>query len=326
MAMEYSSFPPLTNKVSRFIIGTASIVASDDNSKDFDRLDAALEVGINVLDTAMGYGRGTTEVALGKYFKERGKRDRFFLISKACHPSPWRKRVTTYDLESDLNDALAKMGTDRIDLYMLHRDDPATPVGPIMETLNKYIKAGKILACGASNWTTERLDEANAYAAQNGLEPFIVSSPNYSLAQQYKDPWAPGCLTISGPENEKVREWYVKNQMPVLAYSSMARGLFSGRITRELFEKSPESIDPVCLKAYCGPENFIRLERCEELAKEKGCTIPQIAMAFILDCPMNVFPVIGAETREEMESSIGALEIKLTPAEVEWLDLKSDRR
>lgn len=324
--MEYSVFKPLDKKVSRFVIGTASIVASDDNSKDFDRLDAALDVGINVIDTAMGYGRGTTEIALGNYFQQRGKRDQFFLISKCCHPSPWRTRVNTYDLEADLNDALVKMHTDYIDLYLLHRDDPSKPVGPIVETLAKYQKAGKILGYGASNWTTERIDEANAYAAEHGLPPFIVSSPNYSLAQQYQDPWAPGCLTISGPENEKARQWYVDNQMPVLAYSSMARGLFSGRFTREMFEKTPEKFDPVCAKAYCGPENFTRLERCAEIAKERGCEIPQVAMAFILDCPMNVFPVIGAETRDEMLSSIGALDVKLTQAEVDYLDLKRDDR
>jgi aryl-alcohol dehydrogenase-like predicted oxidoreductase len=89
--------------------------------------------------------------------------------------------------------------------------------------------------------------------------------------------------------------------------------------------KSPE-IDPVCMKAYCGESNFKRLERAEQLAKEKGVTIPQIAMAFILCGPMNVFPIIGAANRQEMESSIGALNVKLTPQEILWLDLKTDER
>jgi aryl-alcohol dehydrogenase-like predicted oxidoreductase len=324
--MEYTTFPGIDRKVSRFIIGTASIMLKDDNSQDFDRLDAALELGINVLDTALSYGRDTTEVALGKYFKERGRRKDFVLITKGCHPNFYRKRVTPYDLESDLNDSLAKLGTDYIDLYLLHRDDPEVPVGPLMETLDRYRREGKILAYGVSNWTTARIEEANQYAKEHNLAPIVVSSPNYSLAQQYREPWAPGCITISGPENESERAWYKKTQMPVLAYSSMARGLFSGRITRELFEKDPGSIDEVCANAYCGPENFTRLERCTELAKEKGCTIPQVAMAFILNSGMNVFPIIGAENREEMLSSIGALDVKLTQAEVDWLDLKRDSR
>lgn len=324
--MEYSKFGSINKKVSRFIVGTMSIVDQEDLSEDFARLDAALEMGINTLDTAMGYGRGTTEIALGKYFKSRGNREDIFLISKACHPSPWRTRVNTFDLEADLNDALAKMNTDYIDLYMLHRDDESKSVEPLMDTFNKYYKAGKILGYGVSNWTVERIAEANKYAKENNMPPIIVSSPNYSLAQQYAEPWAPGCVTVSGPENEKARRWYIANRMPVLAYSSMARGLFSGRITREQWENRPEEIDPVCVKAYCGESNFKRLERAEQLAKEKGVSIPQIALAFILCGEMDVFPIIGAANKEELESSIGALDVKLTQVEVDWLDLKSDNR
>jgi aryl-alcohol dehydrogenase-like predicted oxidoreductase len=324
--MEYSKFDSIDKKVSRFIVGTMSIVDKEDLKEDFERLDAAIEMGINTLDTAMGYGRGTTEMALGKYFKSRGNRDNIFLISKACHPSPWRTRVNTFDLEADLNDALVKMHTDYIDLYMLHRDDVSKPVGPLMDTFYKYYKAGKILGYGVSNWTVERIEEANAYAKANNIPPLTVSSPNYSLAQQYAEPWAPGCITISGPENKKSQDWYAANQMPVLAYSSMARGLFSGRITREQWMNRPEEIDPVCVKAYCGDTNFTRLERADILAKEKGVSIPQIALAFILCGEMNVFPIVGAANHDELASSVGSLAVKLTKEEVEWLDLKRDNR
>ncbi|MFV0362039.1 MAG: aldo/keto reductase [Suipraeoptans sp.] len=324
--MNYSNFGNIEKKVSRFIVGTMSIVDKEDLQDDFKRLDDALSMGVNVFDTAMGYGRGTTEVALGKYFKSRGNRDDIFLISKACHPSPWRTRVNTFDLESDLNDALVKMNTDYIDLYMMHRDDESKPVDDIMDTFYKYYKAGKILGYGVSNWSVDRIELANNYAKANNMPSLIVSSPNYSLAQQYEDPWAPGCLTISGPENESSRQWYVDNKMPVLAYSSMARGLFSGRITREQWENRREEIDPVCVKAYCGETNFQRLERAEILAKEKNASIPQIALAFILCGEMDVFPIIGAANKEEIESSLGALDVKLTKDEVEWLDLKRESR
>lgn len=312
--------------LSRLIVGTMNIMDGPELEPDFQRLDLALEMGIGSLDTAMGYGRGTTEIALGKYFKSRGNRDRFFLISKACHPSPWRKRVTPFDLSADLHDALAKMGTDRIDLYMLHRDEPTVPVSVLMDVLHRHLTEGKILSYGVSNWTTARIAEANAYAKANGMQPIAASSPNYSLAQQYQEPWAPGCVTVSGPENRTEREWYEKTGMPVLAYSSMARGLFSGRISREQCRERPTEVDPVCLKAYCGDENFTRLERAGELAGRKGVTVPQIAMAFILSGDMNVFPIIGAANREEMESSVQALEIRLTPAERAWLDLETDAR
>lgn len=324
--MEYTSFPMIDRPVSRFIIGTNSFIDGSDNSEYYTRLDEALELGINVLDTAQSYGRDTTELVIGKYFKESGNRDKFCIITKGCHPSFIRKRVTPFDLEADLTDSLIKLGVDCIDLYLLHRDDVERPVGHIMDALDRLRREGKILAYGASNWTHERLEEANAYAEANGLAPFVVSSPHYSLAEQYAEPWAPGCITISGPENAAAQAWYAANQMPVLAYSSMARGLFSGRYTREMWKSASAEIDEVCLNAYCGDTNFTRLERCAELAREKGCSIPQIAMAYILDGAMNVFPIIGALNRAEMESSLSASELKLNPAELAWLDLKSDMR
>ena len=143
---------------------------------------------------------------------------------------------------------------------------------------------------------------------------------------QVKNPFAPGCVTIAGNKNAEAQEWYTKNQMPVLAYSSMARGLFSGRITRELLKNDPDQIDMFCRIGYCYEENFVRLDRCQEIAQEKGCTIPQVAMAYVLDSPLNAFPVIGAANRAEMESSLGALDVKLTPQEVLYLELKADAR
>lgn len=322
--MEYSYFKPLDKKVSRLIIGTMNIIDQDDNSEAFARLDAAKEMGINTLDTAMGYGMGTTEIALGKYFENRGNRNDFFLISKGCHPRPWRTRVTSFDLSADLHDALAKMQTDHIDLYMLHRDDKNTPVSDLVDTLYRHYTEGKILSYGVSNWTIPRIEEANAYASANHMPPLLVSSPNYSLAEQYCEPWAAGCVTISGPENKASREWYARTQMPVLAYSSMARGLFSGRVTREQYLNRPTEIDPVCVKAYCGDSNFTRLERASALAAEKGVTVPQIALAFILCSPMNVFPIIGAADKSELASSIGALNIQLSEKEAAYLDLETD--
>jgi aryl-alcohol dehydrogenase-like predicted oxidoreductase len=324
--MEYSKFGNIDKKVSRFILGTFPIVDKDDLEQDFKLLDTALELGINTLDTAQGYGRGTTEIALGKYFKSRGNRDEFFIISKACHPVPWRKRVTPFDLASDLHDALGKMGVEYIDLYMLHRDDTDVPVEPLMDAFNKYQKEGKIKAYGVSNWTVERIKEANAYAKAQGYDTFCVSSPNYSLAEQYAEPWAPGCVTIAGPENEDARRWYAENKMPVLAYSSMAHGLFSGRVTRKMWEEKDPSLDPVMVTGYCGDTNFTRLERATELAKEKGVPVAQIALAFMLCGEMDVFPIIGSANREEMLSSIGSLDVKLSPDEVAWLDLKRDGR
>jgi len=249
---------------------------------------------------------------------ERGLRENVVVISKGCHHNRDRRRVTPFDLASDLHDSLARLQFDYIDIYMFHRDDPQVPVGPLVEAMNEHLEAGRIRAFGGSNWHHRRIQEANEYAYKHGLVPFAASSPNYSLAEQVNDPWGPGCVSLSGPRNREAREWYVKNQLPVFAYSSLARGLFSGRITRENYR---EIADPACRNAYCHEVNFRRLDRARELAREKGVSVPQIALAFILNSPVNTYPIVGAATRKECEENVAALKIKLSPEEMAWLDL-----
>jgi len=344
--MKYKRLDFLNREVSNIILGTMPLFSG--NAEDhFPHLDMAFEMGCNIIDTALGYG--DSEVTIGKWMKARNNRKDIVLITKGCHPTMYRKRVTPFDIATDLHESLARLGTDYIDIYLLHRDDLDQPVGPIVEELNKHFRAGKIRAFGGSNWTHQRLEEANQYAKEHGLEPFRVSSPSYSLAEQACEPWAPGCVTISGPEGEEARAWYAETQMPVFAYSSLARGFFSGRVTRERFLAEQgkfldarvlfsgkatreqltghgETIDPICAKAYCTDANFTRLERATELAKEKGCTVAQIAISFIVNGKMNVFPISGVANREELQSNIEAVEIKLTQKELDWLDLKTDTR
>lgn len=320
--MEYTYFPHVDKKASRFVMGTFGMFP-DNMEKHFSTLDAAYDLGITTIDTARAYD---SEPTVGRWIKERGLRDQIVLLSKGAHPNDDRQRVTDEDIDADLFESLKALDTDYLDVYLLHRDNPELPVGPIVEKLNEHLAAGRIRCFGGSNWTHERLQEANEYAYAHNLVPMEISSPNFSLAEQVKNPFAPGCVTISGPQNEDAKAWYEKNQMPVLAYSSLARGLFSGRVTRELFETDPEKIDMFCRIGYCYDCNFTRLERCAELAAEKGASIPQVAMAFVMDSPLNVFPIIGAANRSEIESTLGALDVKLTPAEVAYLDLKADIR
>lgn len=336
----------LNRDVSGVIMGTMPLF-SGDLAEHFDHLDMATEFGVNILDTAIGYGG--SEVSIGKWMTARNNRKDYVIITKGCHPGPEGKRVTPKDLAEDLYRSLERLETDYIDIYLLHRDDLDLPVDPIVDALNEHFAAGRIKSFGGSNWTHQRIQEANDYAAKNGLEPFRISSPSYTLAEQACEPWAPGTVTISGPEEEPARQWYAANQMPLFAYSSLARGFFSGMVTRERYEAEKdrimsasilfsgqatkdqrtgrgETIDPICAKAYCIEPNFQRLDRCMELAKEKGCTVAQIALGFIANSPMNVFPISGVANREELRSTIDAISIPLTQLELDWLDLKSDHR
>ena len=320
--MEYTKFDGLDKKVSKFFMGTLFMFMSE-KEKHFATWDAAYELGINAFDTARAYD---SEDTFGLWMKERGNREDIVLLSKGGHPDGDKQRITPEDIDADLKESLKQLQTDYLDIYLLHRDNPALPVGPIVEKLNEHHAAGRMKIFGGSNWTHQRLEEANEYAYAHNLVPMSVSSPNFSLAEQVQNPFAPGCVTIAGHKNEDAQKWYIANQMPVLAYSSLARGFFSGRITREMFEKHPEDIDQFCRIGYCCEENFVRLDRCKEIADEKGCTIPQIAMAYVLDSQLNAYPVIGAANRAELESSLGALKVKLTPQEVLYLELKADTR
>ena len=344
--MKYERLDFLNRDVSKIILGTMLFFSGEAESH-FSHLDMALAHGVNMIDTAIGYG--DSELTIGKWMQARDNRKDVVIISKGCHPNHYRMRVTPYDLASDLHDSLARLQTDYIDIYLLHRDDPSVPVGEIVEALNKHYKEGKIRSFGGSNWTHERLQEANDYAKAHGLEPMRASSPSYSLARQACEPWAPGTVTISGPESKEARSWYEKSGMPVFAYSSMARGFFSGRVTRERFNAENghflnagvlfsgsatkaqltghgETIDPICANAYCVDDNFVRQERALELAAEKGCTLPQIAIAYILSGKMNVFPISGVANEEELVSNIQALDIALTENELKWLDLETETR
>ena len=323
--MHYGSVRGVEKPVSRLVLGTM-IINTGELEKSFNLLDATFELGGTTLDTGHVYAGGDSERAIGRWINERGIRDKIVIIDKGAHHNADRKRVTPFDITADLHDSLARLRTDYIDIYLLHRDDPSVPVGPIVECLNEHLKAGRIHAMGGSNWTHQRIQEANEYAEMHGLVPFAASSPNYGLAEQVEDPWGPGCVSLSGPNEVEAREWYEKTQMPVFAYSSLGRGFFSGRITRENFEAQKNSIDGACLRAYCHEQNFKRLDRVQILAEEKGLTVPQIAMAYIMNQPLKVFALVGAENRDEFKANVEASELQLTTEDVEWLDLRRESR
>jgi aryl-alcohol dehydrogenase-like predicted oxidoreductase len=288
-------------------------------------LDDVFALGCTTFDMAHGYGNGDVERAFGQWLHSRGLRDQVVILTKGAHHNRDRKRVTPFDITSDLHDSLARLKLDYVDLYILHRDDPAVPVGPIVEALNEHHAAGRIGAFGGSNWTVERIREANEYAAAHNLRPFVASSPNFSLAEQINPPWA-DCISIGGPRGEAARAWYQANQMALFTWSSLAGGFFSGRITRENRDTLDSSADKLCLYAYGSDENFERLDRARMLGEEKGLTIPQIATAYVTSQPLNIFALIGCQNREEFQQNLAAADLKLTTEEIEWLDLKRDSR
>ena len=314
--MEYAYIQGVEKPVSRLVQGTMLFNTSDLEA-EFALLDSVLAAGFTTLDTGHVYGGGESERTLGRWIEARGNREQLVIISKSAHHNIDRKRVTPFDIASDIHDSLARLRVDYVDLHLLHRDDPSQPVGPIVEALNEHRAAGRIRAFGGSNWRAERIEEANAYADASGLVPFVASSPHFSLAEEFEVPWEDG-VTIAGPGNEQARAWYRETGMPVFAWSSLSGGFFSGRVSRD----DTTCMNETCLRAYCREPNFRRLDRVRELANAKGVSVPQLALAWVLNQPLNVFPIVGGATGKEVQSNLKALELTLSQDEQDWLDLK----
>jgi 1-deoxyxylulose-5-phosphate synthase len=308
--MQYDTVPGIDRPVSRLVMGTM-VCHVDTMPLTRELLDAYVEAGGNCIDTAYVYGGGKTEVAVGRWMRERANRARIIMIAKGAHPTgDSGPRVNPKAIDDDIKMSLARMQTDYFDLYMLHRDDPDYPVGPIVDALNAQVAAGRIRAFGGSNWTHTRLAEANAYAAARGLIGFAVSSPYGGLAEQNERMWA-GCTSV----DDASRAWYAEEGMPVFQWSSQASGLFTGRWGPE--DRSNADL----VRVYYSEANWARVERAQELAGRKGCTPNQIALAWALKQPYPAFALIGPRALPELADSLAALDIELT--EGEWSCLRN---
>lgn len=319
--MIYGEVAGIGKPVSRLVQGTVPLSAENTNAS-YALLDGVFENGCTAFDTAHVYAAGDCERILGSWVEARGLRDKVVVVTKGAHLNEDRNRVTPFDILSDIHDSLARLKMDYIDLYLLHRDDPDVEVGPIVEVLNELLEAGKVRAFGGSNWSRERVEKANAYAAAHGLTGFAVSSPQFSLVEQIEPPW-PGCISIGGDEHEDDRRWYAENNIPVFAWSSLARGFLSGKYTRKDIEAAPQDED-LHVRCFRSEANLARLDRAAALANNLGVTVPVLSLAYLLHQRPTVFPLVGCETPVEFEDNAECFDIELTEAQVDWLDLRRE--
>jgi len=264
---------------------------------DEDVLDEWVRLGGNVVDTARVYGDGAAEEALGAWLAARPEvRDDLVLLTKGAHPEGDRRRVTPDAIAADLEASIACLGR-APDIYMLHRDDRSLPVGPMVECLNEHLRAGRLRAFGASNWTCERIDEANAYAAAHDLAGFTCSSVHLSLAAQNEEHW-PDTLSATDPA---IHAWHERTQMPLFAWSAQARGFFA--------DHDSESVDRV----YDNEGNRERRRRAAEIGHRLGASANQVALAWVLAQPFPVYAVVGVRTVAQLRQAVGALDVELSP-------------
>lgn len=300
----YGEIPGVGMAVSRIFFGTATKPMTAGEDAD-EILDAAVAAGINAFDCARGYGHA--EESLGRWARRRSNRGEVVILTKCGNVGLLGGvHVNRKVVEKELKQSLKALGTDYIDIYLLHRDDPKTPVSELIETLNEAKVKGLIRSFGVSNWTHGRIEEANRYAEEHGMEGFTVSSPNFGLARQVQDPWGGGCVTVSGPENEAARAWYAQRQMPVLAYSSLGRGFFSGRFASFDYAAARKVLDGPSQKGYLCDENMRRLRNAEELAARYGTGVSQIAMRYVFGSPMNVFAIASTTNPGRLAENVEA--------------------
>ncbi|HEU4329003.1 MAG TPA: aldo/keto reductase [Roseiflexaceae bacterium] len=304
--MIYGRLPGLDKPVSRLVMGVDNQTTMPHAAAMFDDFFAQ---GGTCFDTAWVYSGGVCERMLGHWVKNRGLREQVVILGKGAH-TPF---CDPEHLTLQLHESLARLQTDYLDIYMLHRDNPAIPVEAFIDELNAHGRAGRIRVFGASNWSIARFAAANAYAAASGQQGFTALSNNFSLARMVEPVWA-GCIAASDPAS---RAWLHETQTALFPWSSQARGFFTGRAHPD------DRSDPELVRSWYSEDNFQRLERVRQLAQERDAAPIAVALAYVLSQPFPTFPLIGPRTLAETRGSLGALAVRLSPEEVCWLNLEA---
>ncbi|MBQ2966520.1 MAG: aldo/keto reductase [Clostridia bacterium] len=282
----------LNMEITSPVFGCDSVGLRLSDEVSYQLLDYYVEKGGNFLDTARLYCAEKSEGFIARYLKDRNLKGKMFVATKAGHPplSDMHKgRLSKEELSFDINTSLKELQTDCIDLLYLHRDDTALPVGEIVETLNSFIKEGKIRHWGASNWTGKRIKEANEYAAAHGLEPIVASSILYNIAKHNGHP--DDTLVLM---NETEFAFYKESQIPVFAYSSQAKGFFNKFLQG--------TIPPGTQREYLNEENKNLANELADLSKETGKTVMQLSLERLeQQSPFPLFPIVGASNIEQLK-------------------------
>ena len=302
----HRTIPGLEKPISRLVMGTVG-GATIEPPNAFALYDLFAEYGGNCFDTAYGYHAGRCERLFGQWMRQRGNRDQTVVIAKGAHtPDCYPDKLI-----SQLEESLDRMQINDADIYMMHRDNLEVPVGEFVDALNQLRQEGKIQLFGGSNWSIERINAANAYAREKGLQGFSVLSNQFSLAKMYVPVWA-GCISCSDADS---KSWLEQEQMPVFAWSSQARGFFV-RGSRSFIE------DAELVRCWYGEDNFERLCRAQELARRKGSAPIHIAAAYVLQQRFPLFALIGPQKLSEVASCFESFKIQLSPEEMAWLNLE----
>jgi aryl-alcohol dehydrogenase-like predicted oxidoreductase len=285
-----------------------------DESASFAVLDAFVAGGGRMIDTAAmysswipGHRGGESERVIGAWLKRRGRRDDV-LIGTKVHLLPGDKILTAGRIASAIDESLANLGTDHVDLYIIHRDDGAPDREIIATALDALVKAGKVREIGASNFTADRLASAIATQERLGTARYVSVQNLYSLVERDEYEGAMQSLCVD-------------RGIAMTPYYALAAGYLSGKYRSEADLKGGARDGTVA--GYVKGNGPRVLAALDAVAADTGATLPQIALAWLAAQPGVAAPIASATSVEQVESLLGAMALRLSPGQIATLDAAS---
>jgi len=264
--------------------------------------------------------RSASEKFLGKYMKERGCRADMRISTKGAHPDPVYgenfmefSRVRPECIQYDLDRSLENLGTDYIDFYWLHRDEPGVPVSELIDVLEKNRKAGKILAYGASNWTTQRIAEANEYAKASGAAGFFGSQIQYSYMHTLDMP----DKTLVFMDEKRDTDFYTQWNAPLFCFTSLASGYMSKYLAG--MDLTGHPFENTYRTAYDFEINHRRAQRAAKVAEAHGVDPETVGLAYLLSRPFPTVTLMQSDSRERIAAILSAADLNLSADELAYL-------
>ncbi len=284
-----------------------------DEPTAFRLLDAFVDAGLNLIDTADTYSRwvagnkgGESETIIGKWFTKSGKRARAVIATKVgSEMGPGRKGLSKDYILRAVEDSLKRLQTDTIDLYQSHRDDLDTPLEETLEAYAQLIREGKVRAIGASNYSAERLSEALRISGKRGYPAYQSLQPRYNLYDRadYERSLEPLCR---------------EKGLGVITYYSLASGFLTGKYRSD--QDLSKSIRGQGAKIYLNERGFRILKALDEVAKQQHAVPASVALAWLLARPGITAPIVSATSLEQLNDLTAATKLELDQASIAFLN------
>lgn len=304
----------------KLAFGTGSFSDYNEESSYFLLMDKFFQ-HFKTFDTARSYnewlpdGKDISEHMLGKWMQLRNNRKEVVVVTKGGFPKNLKfkkdiiNRINKEDLQYDLDTSLKILKTEYVDIFLLHRDDENIPVEQIIPILDNFVKQGKTRFIGVSNWKDERIEQAKEFIAKENMAPLVISQCYFSLAKSTPEKFDDETIVCI---NEKEYEWYEKNKMPLMAYTSQAKGFFAKYDNVEL--KKSEIV------RFLSEENIGRAKRANILAEEYSVSPTCIALAYLINNKVQTSAIIGSKNIAQLTDSIKAKDVLLSQKQIEWLE------